>query len=116
MSYAQRWPFCFRLNVLKCLKKQWRCGGGDGRGESNYLLEYLCPPGPWFNIKMLSYQYRKTHCGDKTIVSSSYLHNGISFTGQKRSLYWTRAQIMFSIRNVLNDVGGLIANKQLPKL
>ena len=28
-------------------------------------------PGPWFNIKMSSYQYRKTHCGDKTIVLSS---------------------------------------------
>ena len=29
-----------------------------------------------FNIKMLCYQYRKSHCGDKTIVRSSYLHNG----------------------------------------
>ena len=29
-----------------------------------------CPtfcPGPWFNIKMSSYQYRKSHCGDKMI-------------------------------------------------
>ena len=25
-------------------------------------------PGPWFNIKIMSYQYRKSHCGDKTIV------------------------------------------------
>ena len=25
-------------------------------------------PGPWFNIKMSSYQYWKSHCGDKTIV------------------------------------------------
>ena len=38
-------------------------------------------PGPWFNIKMSSYQYRKSHCGDKTIVRSSYLHKGISYTG-----------------------------------
>ena len=22
-------------------------------------------PGPWFNIKMSSYQYRKSHCGDR---------------------------------------------------
>ena len=36
-------------------------------------------PGPWFNIKMSSYQYRKSHCGDKTVVRSSYLHNGISY-------------------------------------
>ena len=34
-------------------------------------------PGPWFNIKMSSYQYRKSHCGDKTIFRPSYLHNGI---------------------------------------
>ena len=37
-------------------------------------------PGPWFNIKISSYQYRKSHCGDKTVVWSSYLHNGISYT------------------------------------
>ena len=48
-------------------------------------------PGPWFNIKMSSYQYRKSHCGDKTVVRSSYLHNGISYTGKMSSLYWIRA-------------------------
>ena len=36
--------------------------------------------GPWFNIKMTSYQYRRSHCGDKTILRPSYLHNGISYT------------------------------------
>ena len=46
--------------------------------------------GPWFNIKMSSYQYRKSHCGDKTVVRSSYLHNGISYTGKMTSLYWIR--------------------------
>ena len=40
-----------------------------------------------FNIKM-SYQYRKSHCGDKTVVRSSYLHNGISYTGKMTSFYW----------------------------
>ena len=29
--------------------------------------------GPWFNIKMSSYWYRKSHCGDKTVVRSSYI-------------------------------------------
>ena len=48
-------------------------------------------PGPWFNIKMSSYQYRKSHCGDKTVVRSSYLHNGISYTGKMTSLYWIGA-------------------------
>ena len=48
-------------------------------------------PGPWFNIKMSSYLYRKSHCGDKTVVRSSYLHNGISYTGKMSSLYWSGA-------------------------
>ena len=37
---------------------------------------------------MSSYQYRNSHCGDKTVVRSSYLHNGISYTGKMTSLYW----------------------------
>ena len=49
-------------------------------------------PGPWFNIKMSSYRYRKSHCGDKTILRPSYLHNGISYTGKTTSLYWIGAQ------------------------
>ena len=45
--------------------------------------------GPRFNIKMLSYWYRKSHCGDETVVRSSYLHNGISYTGMTTSFYHT---------------------------
>ena len=41
---------------------------------------------PQFNIKMSSYQYRKSHYGDKMILRPSYLHNGISYTGKTRSL------------------------------
>ena len=52
--------------------------------------------GPWFNIKMSSYQYRKSHCGDKMVVRSSYLHNGISYTGKVTSLYWIGAQVSMS--------------------
>ena len=48
-------------------------------------------PGPWLNTKMSSYQYRKSHCGDKTILWPSYLHNRISHTGKTTSLYWIRA-------------------------
>ena len=51
----------------------------------------LLSAGPRFNIKMTSYQYRKSHCGDKTILRPSYLHNGISYTGKTTSLYWIRA-------------------------
>ena len=54
--------------------------------RGNYII-VLLQSGDWFNIKMSSYQYNKSHCGDKTVVRSSYLHNGISYTG-KTSLYW----------------------------
>ena len=41
--------------------------------------------GDWINIKMSSYQYRKFHCGDKTVVRS--------YADKMTSLYWIRAQI-----------------------
>ena len=58
--------------------------------------------GPWFNINMTSYQHRKSHCGDKTILRPSYLHNWIPYTGKTTSLYWIRAQVcvMHSYRRV----------------
>ena len=59
---------------------------------------------------MSSYQYRKSHCGDKTILRPSYLHNGISYTGKMTSLYWIGAQENmaenkwnFAVGNVLDD-------------
>ena len=56
---------------------------------------FLVQPGPRFNIEMSSYWYRKSHCGDKTVVRSSYLHNGISYTGKMTSLYWIMALVSF---------------------
>ena len=52
--------------------------------------------GPWFNIKISSYRYRKSHCEDETILRQSYLHNGICYTGKKTYLYWIRAQVFAS--------------------
>ena len=49
--------------------------------------------GGWINIKMPSYQYRKSHCGDKKILGPSYLHYGISYTGKTTSLYWIGALV-----------------------
>ena len=49
-------------------------------------------PGGRFNKKISSYQHKKSHCGDKTILRPSYLHNGISYTDKMTSLYWIRAQ------------------------
>ena len=40
---------------------------------------------------MTSYQYRKSHCGDKTILRLSYLRNGISYAGKMIFLYWIKA-------------------------
>ena len=54
----------------------------------SHIPWFFRPPGLWFNIKMSSYQYRKSHCGDKTVVRSSYLHNVISYSGKMASLYW----------------------------
>ena len=41
--------------------------------------------------KKSSYQYRKSHCGDETVVRSSHLHNGISYTDNMSSLFWIGA-------------------------
>ena len=69
------------------------------RWKHNYhCKEQVKITGGWINIKMPSYQYGKSHCGDKTVVRSSYLHKGIFYTGKMASLYWIRALI--SARNV----------------
>ena len=61
--------------------------------NGSYMAIWLhLNPWGWFNIKMSSYQYRKSHCGDKTILRPSYLHYGISYTGKMTSLYWISPQ------------------------
>ena len=75
---------------VDAFSENWSCG----RSDSSMLPKAFAPEaGGWFNIKTPSYQYRKSHCGDKTILRPSYLHNGISFTGKMASLYWIRAQV-----------------------
>ena len=55
--------------------------------EQVWVIESHKTTGRWFNIKMSSYQYRKSHCGHETILRPS---NGISSTGKMTSLYrWT---------------------------
>ena len=85
--------------------KQWSqkqgCRGWNGRlathwffcclmGSTSHVDSTLClygpdysswDPGAWFNIKISSSLYRKSHCGDKTLVRSSCFHNEISYTG-----------------------------------
>ena len=43
---------------------------------------------PWYDVKVLSYQYGKSHCGDKMVVRSCYLHDKMYYTGKMVSLYW----------------------------
>ena len=62
----------------------------------------------WFNIKMPSYQYRKYHCGDKTTLRPSYLHNRISYTSKTSSLYWIRAQCI-----ITHDINLVLAKKKM---
>ena len=49
---------------------------------------------------MSSYQWRKSHCGDKTVVRSSYLHNEISYTGKMSYLYSIRAQAALTTQDI----------------
>ena len=99
------------LNMLNCFKDFKRCIHTSyhiynfvPQNLTGFIMEqpWMLPilyceyhacrcPGGWFNIKMTSYQYRKSNCGDKTVVRSSYLLNGISYTGKMTSLYWIRA-------------------------
>ena len=65
--------------------------------------------GPWFNIKMPSYHYGKSHCGDKTILRPSYLHNGISYTGKMTSLYWIRDQMPVACHPKPPGLPGILA-------
>ena len=68
------------------------------QGYLHRLVEFsMKRPGPRFNIKMSSYQYRKSHCGDKTVVRSSYLHSGISYTGKMASFFIESAPCMYVV-------------------
>ena len=45
--------------------------------------------GPQFNIKMSSYQYWKSHCGDKTVIrSSSWLQSYTDFVWISFEYWW----------------------------
>ena len=68
----------------------------------------------WFNITMPSYQYRKSHCGDKTILRPCYLHNGISYTSKMTPLYWIRALAGFLLIGCgVRVPSGITRNKEI---
>ena len=45
---------------------------------------------------MSSYQYRKSHCGDKTILRRLISTMGFPIAGKMISLYWIRPQVVFT--------------------
>ena len=81
---------CKRSRHYRRMRNPHFCASGK---RSMLCASCHSEPGSLFNIKMSSYQYRKSHCGDKTVVRSSYLHDGISFTGKMTSLCWIRALV-----------------------
>ena len=82
-----------KMSSAICLYSSW--GWFNIKIPSYQLRKSHClySSGGWFNTKIPSHQYRKSLCGDKTISRPSYLHNGISYTGKTTSLYWIRAQV-----------------------
>ena len=78
------------VKTWKHLPHYWPIGRGNHPSPVDSPREgpAMWISGPSFNIKMSSYQYRKSHSGDNTILWPSYLHNGIFYTGKTTSLYW----------------------------
>ena len=83
-----------QISMIHGLNMKWKLISCLQFRTCSYIKFFLTAGG-WINIKMSSYQYRKSHCGDKTILRPSYLHNGISFTGKMTSLYWIGAHSFF---------------------
>ena len=92
-THSGHWRICHLLRT----RMVWSARFQIRRGKLG-VGPICCGAGPWFNIKMSSYQYRKSHCGDKTVVRSSYLHSGISYTGKMTFLYWFSPQILLPLR------------------
>ena len=89
-SQVNGWLLCGGIQPSGMDPARTVCCAPLTSGGHNGQFGHWIPAGPWFNIKMSSYQHRKSHCGDKAILRPSFLHNGISYTG-KTSLYWIGA-------------------------
>ena len=111
ISSGKWWPYCLSLNVLNChgcmiasrgqfniktTSYQSRNSHYENRNisvqetpaamiYSDFYISLIS--GPWFNVNISHYQYRKSHCVDKMFIRSFYLHNQISQTAMLSS-YW----------------------------
>ena len=78
-----------------CFEAPWRPLWRHCNAVSSWFRvdrSYVCWGG-WLYINVPSCQYRNFHYGDNTILGSSYLHNGNSYTGKTAHLYRIWAQI-----------------------
>ena len=75
-----------------CLTKQARVLFHDS------FQEYCGRFAWWYTLITGVRSHRKSHWGDKTVVRSSWLHNGISCAGKTTSVYWIKAQSVLSVK------------------
>ena len=83
IQYPNYTKYKFELiSYSACISQQGSYSHGKQGAESISL---------GFNIKMPSFQWRESYCGDKTKLRLFYLRNGISCTGNTPSVYRIRA-------------------------
>ena len=82
--YAVTRPQWFKICAICLLPCTW---------YYNVKWYDLLSPWPHLSIKMPSYQYRKSHCGDEMnqmILRPSYLHNKIFYSTGKMSRWYLK--------------------------
>ena len=97
MLFLMGWDIIRRWNL-------WCLGNFKMLCDEWYVKLYIkCWEDCWAERKTKQKQVRcylqhwKSLCGDKTISWSSYLHNGICYTGKTTSSYWIRPrELIFS--------------------
>ena len=97
---SRNFPHWLDIFIANLMASTWQnllqiWGWTLGYSQWSDILGTTSSTGPRFNIKMSSYQYRKSHCGDETVIRSSYLHNEIFYTGKISSQYWIRALVIY---------------------
>ena len=95
----------YQSRIRKVMKEESLLWQWDSQLDDLFVFSVseLIPCLDWFFVKTntkMSYQYRKSHCGDKTVGRSSYLHNGISYTRKMESLYWIRLLVIYIQRKL----------------
>ena len=84
LSSAKQWPFCPGGEELEILIIHHFTNAAISLQTHPRVTSLVVCQQGWAlgpdSIKMSSYQYRKSHCGDKMVIRLSYLNNAISYT------------------------------------